>query len=143
MPVRAPRICGCGYRIASGDLCPCQRKRAAERKARADQHRPSARERGYDTKWEKESEAYRKANPRCCRCGAPTAVVDHVVPHRGDKRLFWSRSNWQPLCQPCHSRAKQAAEHRGVVADFRTRPGTGGGSVAQHSPELGKRKGDR
>ncbi|MHA6731654.1 hypothetical protein [Devosia sp. A369] len=21
-------------------------------------------------------------------------VVDHIVPHRGDQRLFWDRANW-------------------------------------------------
>ncbi|TIX74642.1 MAG: HNH endonuclease, partial [Mesorhizobium sp.] len=39
-------------------------------------------------------------------------VVDHVKPHRGDMRLFWSRSNWQPLCTPCHSSIKQSRERR-------------------------------
>jgi 5-methylcytosine-specific restriction protein A len=30
-------------------------------------------------------------------------VVDHVIPHKGDKALFWDESNWQPMCAPCHS----------------------------------------
>ena len=38
----------------------------------------------------------------------PAAVVDHVLPHRGDWSLFWDESNWQPLCKPCHD-AKTAA----------------------------------
>lgn len=112
MPVRAPRICGCGYRIAGGEACPCERRRSAERKARADAQRPSARERGYDTKWDRERAAYLAANPGCRRCPSPATVVDHIVPHRGDRKLFWSRSNWQPLCTTCHSRAKQAEEKR-------------------------------
>ncbi|WP_327787027.1 hypothetical protein [Agrobacterium rubi] len=32
------------------------------------------------------------------------------MPHRGDKRLFWTRANWQPLCTPCHSSTKQRQE---------------------------------
>ena len=31
-------------------------------------------------------------------------VVDHIVPHRGDARLFWDEDNWQPLCKSCHDR---------------------------------------
>ncbi|WP_343039067.1 HNH endonuclease signature motif containing protein [Propylenella binzhouense] len=83
-----------------------------ERKARHDQNRPSARERGYDSKWQRERAAYLAAHPTCERCGAPATVVDHITPHRGDMKLFWRRSNWQPLCTPCHSRAKQAQEKR-------------------------------
>ena len=113
MPIRAPRICGCGHVVASGVRCACQVKRDAERKARAEVNRPSARERGYDSKWDKERVAYLAAHPTCTRCPAPSTVVDHVTPHRGDRKLFWSRSNWQPLCTTCHSRAKQAEEKRG------------------------------
>nr|WP_312862137.1 HNH endonuclease [Rhizobium sp. P32RR-XVIII] len=45
-------------------------------------------------------------------CDSRANVVDHRAPHRGDKRLFWSRSNWQPLCTPCHSSRKQSQERR-------------------------------
>ena len=31
-------------------------------------------------------------------------VVDHVIPHRGDQKLFWDRSNWRALCKQCHDR---------------------------------------
>lgn len=40
------------------------------------------------------------------------SVVDHVIPHRGDKALFWDSDNWQPLCKPCHDR-KTAAQDGG------------------------------
>jgi len=39
-------------------------------------------------------------------------VVDHIVPHKGDADLFWQRTNWQPLCKPCHDR-KTATEDGG------------------------------
>jgi 5-methylcytosine-specific restriction protein A len=29
--------------------------------------------------------------------------VDHVIPHRGNERLFWDEGNWQALCHECHS----------------------------------------
>lgn len=113
MPYKAPRICGCGHRVASGEHCACERKRKAEH----DQRRMPARERGYDSKWDRERATYLKQHPTCDRpgCGAPASVVDHVVPHRGDQHLFWSRSNWQSLCTSCHVRWKQAQEKRAAT----------------------------
>ena len=29
-------------------------------------------------------------------------VVDHIIPHRGDQKLFWDRGNWQALCKRHH-----------------------------------------
>ena len=43
-----------------------------------------------------------------------TAVVDHIVPHRGDSNLFWDRNNWQPLCKPCHDRKTGREDSRPV-----------------------------
>jgi tetratricopeptide (TPR) repeat protein len=31
-------------------------------------------------------------------------VVDHIVPHRADRKLFWDQSNWQALCRMHHSK---------------------------------------
>ena len=39
-------------------------------------------------------------------------VADHILPHRGDPDLFWSKANLQTLCKPCHDGAKQAEERR-------------------------------
>ena len=39
-------------------------------------------------------------------------VVDHVVPHRGDRMLFWDSTNWQALCSACHRVIKPALESR-------------------------------
>jgi len=110
MPVRAPRICGCGLRVASGAHCPCEH----QRKAAAEARRLSARERGYDSKWDRERAAFLAANRRCRRCDASATVVDHIIPHKGDMKLFWQRSNWQSLCATCHSRWKQSRERRAM-----------------------------
>jgi len=112
MPIRAPRVCACGRVHAAGERCPQTVARDKARKARFDEQRPSARARGYDTKWDKARKTYLVAHPRCARCGAPATVVDHVTPHRGDMKLFWQRSNWQPLCTRCHSSTKQSEERR-------------------------------
>jgi 5-methylcytosine-specific restriction protein A len=110
--LRAPRICGCGKVVAYGVMCACQ----LARKAEADQRRPSAAARGYGAKWQRESKAFlaQPQNRYCaCGCGRPANMVDHIKPHRGDMKLFWSRSNWQPMASsPCHSSRKQSMERQ-------------------------------
>jgi len=113
MPSRAPRICGlCGGVHADGERCPKVIERDRERKARFDEKRPSARARGYNRAWDAERRSFLQLNPNCRRCGEPASVVDHIRPHKGDDRLFWDRSNWQPLCRHCHNSSKQAQEKR-------------------------------
>ena len=68
--------------------------------------RPAGK-RGYGSRWQRESKAFLQAHPLCVRCLASgkyvrATVVDHIVPHRGDQKLFWDRGNWQPLCKHCH-----------------------------------------
>ncbi|UJX47173.1 HNH endonuclease [Xanthobacter sp. YC-JY1] len=113
MAVRPPRICscGCGKVLRDGERCPARvaRKKAAEQAA--DAARPTARERGYTTKWQKESKAFLAipGHERCVHCGGVATLVDHKVAHKGDMKLFWSRSNWQPSCGRCN-RAKAVRE---------------------------------
>ena len=42
----------------------------------------------------------------CARNGerVPATVVDHIVPHRGDRQLFRDKGNLQSLCKRCHDR---------------------------------------
>ncbi len=44
-----------------------------------------------------------------------SAVVDHIVPHRGDEALFWDPANLQAVAKAWHDREKQASEKRGEV----------------------------
>jgi 5-methylcytosine-specific restriction enzyme A len=72
-----------------------------------DQQRPSAAQRGYGSRWRKARARYLADHPLCASCLAggrltSAAVVDHVVPHGGDRRLFWDEGNWQALCKSCH-----------------------------------------
>ena len=112
MPMKAPRLCRCGKTVPSGARCTCQAVVDAERKARFDTKRPNSSARGYSRAWEKARAAYLSKHPFCKRCGKPAALVDHVIAHKGDKGLFWDSANWQALCTPCHSGAKQSAERR-------------------------------
>ena len=78
----------------------------------------SSNKRGYTYRWQKEREAYLIRNPLCEDCLNQHDViraateVDHIIPHKGDMRLFWdSDNNWQGLCKSCHSK-KTAKEQR-------------------------------
>lgn len=107
MPWSAPKHCPNGHPPYTGKSCPLCRP---AQRAAADKRRPSARERGYTSKWQAARAAFLAVHRYCVRCSAPATVVDHIVPHRGDDRLFWDRANWQPMCASCHSSAKQSEE---------------------------------
>jgi 5-methylcytosine-specific restriction protein A len=82
--------------------------------------RPSARERGYSGAWERARKGYLASHPYCvmhAKMGmrVEATVVDHVQPHRGDKALFWDKSNWQPLCKAHHDSTKQMQENGRIV----------------------------
>lgn len=75
-------------------------------------HTKTTGQRGYDYRWQQASTAHREANPLCAECLrhdkiTPAECVDHIRPHRGDKRWFWDTDNWQSLCNQCHKRKTQ------------------------------------
>ena len=114
MPTKAPRLCRCGKVVTSGVRCTCQAGEDRDRKARFDAKRPNSSARGYTGSWDKARAGYLKSHFYCVRCGAGATVVDHKKPHKGCKVLFWDKSNWQALCTPCHSGAKQSEERREI-----------------------------
>ena len=70
--------------------------------------RPAAK-RGYNRRWQKARKSYLEAHPLCVQCAKQgkyvrATVVDHIIPHRGDQKLFWNQNNWQPLCKSCHDK---------------------------------------
>ena len=74
-----------------------------------DRQRGNAAERGYDARWKKARDLFLKEHPLCAFCRAegkivPATVVDHIIPHRGDHRLFWDQTNWESLCKECHDK---------------------------------------
>jgi len=69
----------------------------------------------YNYQWQQARLQFLKEHPFCAHCRerglfVAATVVDHITPHNGDPRLFWDRSNWQPLCKPCHDGWKQKQE---------------------------------
>ena len=70
--------------------------------------RENAASRGYGSQWRTARARFLRNHPLCAACMKqgkliPATVVDHIIPHRGDKKLFWDESNWQPLCESCHN----------------------------------------
>jgi 5-methylcytosine-specific restriction protein A len=106
MPFAAKTQCkGCG-RPVHGRYCD-----ACLQAGKGKEQRATAAQRGYGARWQKTSRAYLQAHPLCV--GYPKGVhekravaaecTDHIKAHKGDMKLFWDPSNWQPLCIRCNS----------------------------------------
>lgn len=113
-------------------------KRASLPRFKQHQHerRGSARERGYDTRWQKARAAWLAVHPLCVCCRAngiahPASVLDHIEPHKGDRQKFWDSTNWQGLCEWCDKNLKRSIENdwlrgRAPAADLRLNRGATG-----------------
>jgi 5-methylcytosine-specific restriction endonuclease McrA len=80
--------------------------------------RATSNERGYGSKWQSYRKGFIKRNPLCVFCKAigkitAATVVDHITPHKGNKKLFWDEKNHQALCTNCHDSHKQRIERLG------------------------------
>ena len=108
MPYKPKHPCahpGCPELVEHGEKY-CEKHRTLHQE---EVNRPSASSRGYGRAWQKAARAFLNANPLCAEClkqgrYVKATVVDHIVPHRGDQKLFWDRNNWQPLCKACHDK---------------------------------------
>jgi 5-methylcytosine-specific restriction endonuclease McrA len=86
-----------------------------------DARRGSARDRGYDSRWDAASRGHRVRDPLCRYCALVGEVkaadlTAHLYPHRGDRVLFWNRTYWVSSCNDCHNGFKQRVERRGRMA---------------------------
>lgn len=71
--------------------------------------------------WLRMREEQLAAHPLCqcphCREGkgrwAEATVVDHIKPHRCDRKLFFDKKNIQSMSKPCHDAMKQSQERGG------------------------------
>ncbi|ETT46284.1 HNH endonuclease [Paenibacillus odorifer] len=113
MPAKIKRPCSyprCPELIESGTYCTKHTKLR-------EQQRGTSYQRGYDHKWKLARIRYLRHHPLCVHCeergeDIAATVVDHIIPHKGDMRLFWDIKNWQPLCATCHG-IKTAKEDGG------------------------------
>lgn len=102
-PLKPCRCQGCA-RLTSGKYCE-----EHQRLNTLESGRPTAAERGYNSRWQKARQIFLAEHPLCVECEkqgryVEATVVDHITPHKGDQILFWDESNWQPLCKQCHDR---------------------------------------
>lgn len=79
----------------------------------------------YNARWQKARKAFLATHPLCQRCGeagrhTAATVVDHITPHKGNQRLMWDQSNWQPLCEHCHNSSKRTEESLGYRIEIGT-----------------------
>lgn len=116
MPTRPSRPCakvGCrALNLPGSGYCAAHKVEADARRAEYDKTRPSAAKRLYDRDWRIARAEHLKQNPRCVDCGEIATEVDHEIPHRGDKRIFWDRTNWRSRCKTDHSRKTATRDSR-------------------------------
>lgn len=67
-----------------------------------------------DRRWRKRRADHLAKEPLCRYCAeegkvTPADVVDHIIPHRGDRKAFYYGAV-QSLCHTCHSSRKQREE---------------------------------
>ena len=104
---------GCAALIPPGSRY-CER----HKEMHPEEARPAA-ERGYGPAWQKARKAFLLVHPLCEECRKAgryikATDVDHIVPHRGDMKLFWDESNWQALCHSCHSKKTRRSDQNPV-----------------------------
>ena len=107
---------GCkNYCVAGSNYCSEHQRPKIEQGSR---NTTSEWKNMYGAKWRKARENFllQPENHYCVECMkrgcyTPATEVDHIVPHKGDNKLFWDRKNWQALCKPCHS-AKTMRENK-------------------------------
>lgn len=112
MPNKSLRLCsnpGCSELT---DKAYC-----AKHTKQYNKQRRSSYKRGYDSRWRKARVVFLRSNPVCVECKkqgwhVPATVVDHIVSHKGDMKLFWDINNWQALCKRHHD-IKTAKEDGG------------------------------
>lgn len=106
--------------------CPTlvERGRCAVHQRAYERRRPSARERGYDSRWAAASRAFRARHPLCGMLAngdvdvvnswcakegrtTPAECVQHIVPHSGpNDPLLWDETNWLASCLQCNNRRR-------------------------------------
>lgn len=114
MPIAAKHPCRKCGRLTAESYCDACKAKGAGRDVRR-----SSTQRGYGPRWQKARAAYLRVHPIAVdyfqtHQGVIYAaeVVDHIIPHRGDMRLFWDPNNWQGLTKADHDR-KTATEDGG------------------------------
>lgn len=120
MPQSAKKPCskpGCPN-LTNGGYCGKHHK---QKEREYENSRESAAKRGYTREWYAAVAVWRARDPEnrefCVECKKmgilePGPITDHIVPHKGDWKLFWDQDNWEPMCEHHHN-SKTAKETDG------------------------------
>jgi 5-methylcytosine-specific restriction protein A len=115
-PKHPCRYAGCSALAEHGESYCSEHK--SKVRIQYEAQRGTSTERGYNARWRRLRQWFLNSHPLCAECGRhgilkAAAVVDHVIPHRGDQTLLYDQSNLQSLCTTCHNR-KTATEDGGL-----------------------------
>lgn len=99
IPKRQCRHIGCGVLVEKG-----KNEGYCNKHKRSNKHIKKM----YNYRWSIARKNYLLEHPLCIKCQekniiVAAGVVDHIIPHQGNQRLFWDRNNWQALCIKCHN----------------------------------------
>lgn len=86
-----------------------------EHQTLARERRGSARQRGYDGRWEQFRARYLREHPLCedclaAHCMTPAAEVHHIRKLRDYPQLKYAEDNLMALCHRCHSKRTARGE---------------------------------
>ena len=113
LPLKPCKRAGCVNLVRGGGYCDAHRtaSRRSMRNAGVQERKESAAWHYlYSTRrWLEMRARQLLIEPFCRECAKAgerrrATDVDHIVPHRGDKSLFYDKGNLQSLCHSCHSR---------------------------------------
>jgi 5-methylcytosine-specific restriction protein A len=105
------------------NLVPAGQKYCEEHKSLHPEENRSAAARGYNSRWRRESKKFLQLHPLCQEClkkgiATPATVVDHIVPHRGDPKLFWDRATGRRSARSATTgRREIRMRHRRITTD--------------------------
>ena len=108
-PLRPCKEFGCKHLVRRGycdlhqQLHQTKYKHASiESKREYDKRRPTSRQRGYDTNWDKFRRLYLRKHPLCHKCQSLAVIPHHIEPlPYGSK---YDEDNLMPLCIKCHNK---------------------------------------
>lgn len=134
-PLRACSNYGCPHLTRERYCTSCMHRADLARDA-YEQSRAQAHQRGYDSEWRAYRLRFLHRHPFCAdpyrrhvdEKTRPAIQVDHIVPHKGDRRLFWEPRNHQSLCASCGG-YKSAVEIGGRAHSTRPVAGAVSGMV--------------
>jgi 5-methylcytosine-specific restriction endonuclease McrA len=71
----------------------------------------------YDDAWNRYRQRFLAINPNCYACGKKAIVVDHLIPHQGDEKLFLKLDNHIPLCVRDHNTVTSLFDRKYVAGN--------------------------